>query len=167
MNAIKEKEITQIDKIDIACNKYKEVNKTGYIKFDKLGDWLKKESNIFEKEVSQIQKTYKKLKRGQIIKVDFGINIGSELCYTHFAIVLNNNDSIYSDNITVVPITSKIGKDRINLGKILHKVYPNSLKYNLTCYANISQIKTISKSRIFQDNKNFICNNDVLGNVQK
>ncbi len=47
----------------------------------------------------------------------------------------------------------------------MHKVYPNSLKYNLNCYANVTQIKTISKTRIFQDNKNFICSNNILDKI--
>jgi mRNA-degrading endonuclease toxin of MazEF toxin-antitoxin module len=156
---------TTINKIDCACKKYKKIHQSGYIKFDKLDDWLDKESTIFENEITNDKKTFKKLKRGQIIKVNFGINIGSELCYTHFAIVINKNDSIYSDNICVVPITSKKGKDRIRLGRILHLVYPNSKKYNLQCYANISQIKTISKTRIFQDNKNYICNDEILDKI--
>ena len=156
---------TVINKIDEACSRYKKVQETKYTKFHKLDDWLYKESIIFEKEVNEQKKTYKKLKRGQIIKVDFGINIGSELCYTHFAIVLSNNDSIYSDNIIVIPITSKKGKNRIALGRILNKIYPNSSKYNLICYANVSQIKTISKTRIFQDNKKYICSNDILNKI--
>ncbi len=153
------------NKIDIACNRYKLIKNSLHPKFCTIDEWLDKESKIFESELSSKPRTYKKLKRGQIIKVDFGINIGSELCYTHFAIVLNKNDSIYSDNVTVIPITSKRGNNRIALGKILHNVYPNSLKYNLNCYANVTQIKSISKSRIFQNNKNYVCINDILDKI--
>lgn len=160
-------EKTQIEKIDNACDKYKEVNKSNYVKFNKLGDWLDKESTIYKKEVLKSQKNFKKLYRGQVIKVDFGINIGSELCYTHFAIVLNDNDTIYNDNITVVPVTSKKGNNRINVGKLLHKIYPNSIKYNLISYVNILQIKTISKSRILQDNKNYICDDEIMDKIDK
>lgn len=160
-----EVEKTQIEKIDNACNKYKEVNKSKQIKFNKLGDWLDKESTIYKKEISINKKTFKKLYRGQVIKVDFGINIGSELCYTHFAIVINDNDTIYNDNVTIVPITSKKGNNRINIGKLLHKIYPNSTKYNLISYVNILQIKTISKTRILQNNKNYICNNEIMDKI--
>ncbi len=158
---------TRINKIDTACNTFKKVQKSGYPKFNKLDEWLEKESNIFQNELISTKKTFKKLTRGQVIKVDFGINIGSEICYTHFAIVLNKNDSIYSDSITILPITSKYEKNRVNLGKLLHKVYPNSKKYNLTCYANLTQIRTISKTRIFQDKKNYICSNDILDKIDK
>lgn len=166
MNAeVKEK--TQIEKINSACVRYKEVNKSNHIKFSKLGDWLDKESIIYKKEISINKKTFKKLHRGQVIKVDFGINIGSELCYTHFAIVLNDSDTIYNDNITIVPITSKKGENRINIGKLLHEIYPNSTKYNLISYVNILQIRTISKTRILQNNKNYICNSKIMDKIDK
>ena len=158
---------TKINKIDIACNTFKKVHKSGFEKFNKLDEWLEKESNIFQNELIPNEKTFKKLARGQVVKVDFGINIGSEICYTHFAIVLNKNDSIYSDSITILPITSKYEKNRVNLGKLLHKIYPNSTKYNLTCYANLTQIRTISKTRMFQDKKNYICNKDILDKIDK
>ena len=38
-------------------------------------------------------------KREEIIKVDFGINIGSELSNTYFAIVLNSDDNNDVDNL--------------------------------------------------------------------
>lgn len=161
------KEKKQIERIDTACLRYKEVNKSNHIKFNKLGDWLDKESMIFKKETIINNKTFKKLHRGQVIKVDFGINIGSELCYIHFAIVLNDNDTIYNDNVTIVPITSKKGESRINVGKLLHNIYPNSTKYNLISYVNILQIRTISKSRILQNNKNYICSDEIMDKIDK
>lgn len=153
------------DKIDIACKNYKMAHVSNNIKFNKLDDWLYKESEFFINEISNIKGTYKKYKRGQIVKVDFGINIGSELSYTHFAIVITKNDSIFSDIVTVIPITSKCGTNRIYLGKILHEAFPNSKKYNLNCYGNLSQISSISKKRIFYSKKQYICNNDILNNI--
>jgi len=96
-----------IDKIEEACEKYKKIQSTGIPKFVKLDEWLEKESNIFESETLKRNSTYPKFKRGEIIKVDFGINIGTELSHTHFAIVLNSDDTFLNDNITVIPITSK------------------------------------------------------------
>ena len=49
----------------------------------------------------------KKYKRGDIIKLDFGFNLGSELGGPHYSIVLDNNNSINSPVITVVPLSSK------------------------------------------------------------
>ncbi len=153
------------DKIDTACKTFKKVHKSNYAKFNTLDEWLEKESLLFDNETKSTKTTYKKYERGQIVKVDFGINIGSELCYTHFAIIVTKNDSIYSDILTVVPITSKNGNNRLNLGKLLHKMLPNSIKYNLTCYANLTQITTISKERIFLSTKKFICNDTILDHL--
>ncbi len=155
------------EKIDIASDNYKIAFNSDNIKFQKLDEWLEKESKIFVKEIVPDNKNYKKYKRGQIIKVNFGINIGSELCYTHFAIVITKNDSTHSDIITIIPITSKNGKNRVNLGFILKEYYPNSSKYNLICYANLTQITAISKKRIYQDKKSYICSNDILNKLDK
>ncbi len=159
--------IIKENKIDIACNTFKKVKNSKVDKFNKLDEWLYKESNIFNKEVKHISyiKLYPNFKRGQIIRVDFGVNIGTELSYTHFAIVLNSDDSTRNDNITVVPITSKNGYKKIYLGKILKRAMPNTDIYNLNCYAYITQIKTISKSRIFNINFNYICDNNILNKI--
>jgi len=82
-------ETKEKDLIDVACNRYKEVKNSGATKFNTLGNWLDKESTIFKKETKKNNNiNHKIFKRGQIIKVDFGINLGAEICYTHFAIVL-------------------------------------------------------------------------------
>jgi len=156
-----------INKIDEACNRYKKIQNTGISKFIKLDDWLNKESSIFESEISNNKKTMPKFQRGEIIKIDFGINIGSELSHTHFAIVLNSDDTFSNDNITIIPITSKNGYKRIPLGKILKKAMPKTEKYNLKCYAYLTQIKTISKKRIFNTNFTYICEDKILDLIDK
>ena len=160
---------TKINKIDIACNTFKKIQNRGIPKYNNLDKWLEKESFIFNNEVKKynLNKTYPNFKRGQIIKVDFGINLGTELSHTHYAIVLNKDDTTKNDNITVIPITSKKGYKKINLGKILQKAMPKTIKYNLICYAHIAQIKTISKSRIFKTNLNYICDNNILNKIDK
>lgn len=52
--------------------------------------------------------------RGDIVKVDFGFNVGYELGGVHYAIVLNNRDSFYSGNLVVVPLTSKKNNNKIS-----------------------------------------------------
>lgn len=155
------------DKIDTACQNYKIAFNSHDIKFQKLDDWLETESEIFIKETKTANKTYKKYQRGQLVKVNFGINIGSELCYTHFAIVITKKDSINSDILTIIPITSKNGRNRVDLGKLIKTFSPHTTKYNLVCYANLSQIRVISKKRIYQSNKDYICSNDILDKLDR
>ena len=52
---------TKINKIDIACNNFKKVHISGDPKFNKLDEWLEKESNIFQNELIHSGKTFKKL----------------------------------------------------------------------------------------------------------
>lgn len=141
----------QLEKIDENCINYKYAYNTQYNKFIKLGDWLKKESIIFKNESNN--KIYNKLnfRQGEIIKIDFGINVGSELSNTHFAIVLNSDDNNNVDNIIVLPLTSKPGYKRISIGNIL-KPFIKDSKYNKNSYALITKITTISKKKIFKDN---------------
>ena len=53
--------------------------------------------------------------QGTLVYVDFGINYGSEFSSYHYAITLNKNDSKRDNTITVVPLTSKEGKQNIKL----------------------------------------------------
>lgn len=80
-------------------------------KFAYLDEWLLKNSKLLLTEAKEYEtktnQTYKTYKRGTIIKVDFGVNLGSEMSQVHFAIVLNNYDNPKNNILTVVPLTSK------------------------------------------------------------
>lgn len=160
------KEKTQIIKIDESCRDYKYAYNSKHKKFLKLGNWLKKESSIFKNETKNKIYNNPNFKQGEIIKVDFGINIGSELSNTHFAIVLNSDDNNNVDNITVLPLTSKPGYKRIFIGNIL-KPFTNNKKYQKNSYALITQVTTISKKKIFKDNIRCYCDNEILKKLQK
>lgn len=152
------------DKIEFACVKYKLINTEDNKKFQKLDQWLEKESNIFTEETFSFHENYPNFKRGEIIKVDFGINIGSEWSHTHFAIVLNKDDTTKNDNITVIPLTSKKGYNKIFLGKIVSSLKINE-KYNKDTYAAISHVTTISKKRIMPMRKKYTCNSAILDKI--
>lgn len=149
------------NKIDIACDNFKEVNQSNKIKFSKLDDWLLKESEEFKNETKNKRSIYFKYKRGQVLKINFGVNLGTELSHTHFAIVLNDDDTRLTDNITVIPLTSKDGYRRVNLGNLVSQEY-NSSKYDNETYAIITQIKTVSKKRVLENDNKLICSKKVL-----
>ena len=117
----KVKEKSQIEKIEISNKNYIDAYNSNNNKFTWLGNWLEKESAIFKNEANKVSNNKPNFKRGEIIKVDFGINVGSELSNTHFAIVLNSDDNNNVDNITVLPLTSKSGYKRLYLGNLLEK----------------------------------------------
>lgn len=152
---------SQIEKIDESNKNYKYTYNLNYPKFTWLGNWLEKESAIFKNEAIKKINNKPNFKRGEIIKVDFGINVGSELSNTHFAIVLNNDDNNSVDNITVLPLTSKPGYKRLPLGNLL-KSFKEDNKYNKDSYTLITQITTISKKKIFENNIRFCCSKNTL-----
>ncbi|MEG0732359.1 MAG: type II toxin-antitoxin system PemK/MazF family toxin [Vagococcus sp.] len=92
---------------------------SGYDKFKYLPYWLKNKSNYLERERISPPRSQKIYKRGSIIYVDFGINVGNELSGNHFAIVLNNTDNARNGVLSVVPISSKDKKSYIEVGKII------------------------------------------------
>lgn len=77
------------------------------------GYWLKKEHK------HSIPMYYTTFKRGSIVMVNFGANVGSELSGNHFAIVLNKTDKQENRLLTVVPLSSKDHSNYLALGKEL------------------------------------------------
>lgn len=161
-----EKQNIQIGKIDKSMDNYKYVYYSGCNKFNKIGNWLEKQSSIFKTEIDNKKVKKPNFKRGQIIKVDFGVNIGSELSNSHFAIVLNSDDNTSVDNLTVIPLTSKKGYKRLYIGNIL-KDFEKIKKYNNNGYALITQITTISKKRIINTNVRSYCTKEVMDKITK
>lgn len=184
-----------MSKLTNANKNFKLVLSSGDPKFNKIDHWLEKESNLYITELNNKKKRYPKLKRGTIVKVDFGVNPGSELCHTHFAIVISKDDNYSKESIIVLPLTSKPGVGRLPLNnlikdeiikKIKEKYTPNPAdvqaltdiiseykKYKNFSYAFVSQITTISKSRlIYSKNKFDIlnkarCSDEILNKIDK
>lgn len=106
-------------------------------KFAYLDEWLLKNSKLLLTETNKYEtKTYKTYKRGTIIKVDFGVNLGSEMSQVHFAIVLNNYGNPKNNILTVIPLTSKKSKFNLNLNslvidKLIDKIKKELLKIGI------------------------------------
>ncbi len=175
------------DKILEACKKFEKVKNSGVEKFQKLDSWLEREANLYLSEISNKEKKYYKYKKGTIINVNFGVNIGSELCHTHFAIVINSDDNISKDTLIVIPLTSKPGVGKVPLNNVIkdevvakvrkklendrltvedriviRRLLNSYKKYSEFSYAFVSQITTISKSRIIYSKNKF----DVMNKVK-
>lgn len=182
------------NKFDIAINNFKKVKNSSNPKFEKIDNWLEKESILYKAETKNKNKTYIKLKRGTIVKVDFGVNPGSELCHVHFAVVISKNDNIKQETVMVVPLTSKPGVGRLPLNNLIKneiikgikdkhlkdediedilKIVNEYRKYTNFSYAFISQIRPISKSRLIYSNNKFDiinksrCSCEVLDKIDK
>lgn len=136
--------------------------------------WLLDYVRLLTYETSP-QIKYKRYKRGDVIKANFGHRIGREHGGLHYAIVLDTNNALQSNLLTVVPLSSikdstdlsKLGKDRIYIGNEIYKSLINKINSlpNNTAEKHaaskelarmkngsivlIGQITTISKYRIY------------------
>ena len=81
-----------------------------------VGYWLKKHSNHMLSEKNRTRGKNIVYRPGTLIRVDFGVNVGSELSGSHFAVVLNKSDNEFNNVVNVVPLTSKNGRHRIDIG---------------------------------------------------
>lgn len=87
-------------------------------KADKLSYWLEDWTTFIDFESQFSPKSLRRYKRGEIIKVHLGFNIGSEEGGLHYAVVLDKNNAKSSPVITIVPLTSvKPTTDISNLKK--------------------------------------------------
>ena len=83
-------------------------------KSDKLSYWINDWVNYLDFETKFDPLKLKKYKRGEIIKVHLGFNIGSEEGGLHYAVVLDADNNKSSRTITVVPLTSVKSKTDLN-----------------------------------------------------
>lgn len=90
-----------------------------------LSYWLIDYTRMIKKEETFNPAFAKKYKRGDIIQVHLGFNIGSEEGGLHYAVVVSNFNPATSDTLTVVPLTSKKPdtkeyRQNIDLGSTLY-----------------------------------------------
>lgn len=77
-----------------------------------LSYWLCDYMRMLKREETFIPGKLKKYKRGEIVKVHLGYNIGSEQGGLHYAIVLDNNNKRSDSTVTVVPLSSVKNNDK-------------------------------------------------------
>lgn len=110
-------------------------------KSDKLSYWLEDWTTFLDFESSFSPSSLKRYKRGEIIKVHLGYNIGSEEGGLHYAVIVEKDNSIHNPVITIVPLTSiKHDKDLAHLrkGEVLlgNELFSKfSAKFNDTFYS--------------------------------
>ncbi len=103
-------------------------------------------------------------RRGQVILVDFGYRIGSELGGAHYAVVMDVRSSKHNNQLTVVPLRSNKGKDTrylsiytVNIGTEVKDILNRHNHTTADMYdetiADVGQMCTISKMRIITPTK--------------
>lgn len=131
-------------RIDKASNNFKLIaNNIVNQKFEHIDSWIYKTSKIYKTENSNISKiVYPRFEYGTIIKVDFGINEGSELSNPHFAIVLDKYDSTKNPVITILPLTSQNKKHNLPLNELIVDEFTKRLNKQLNkLYEEINELE--------------------------
>jgi hypothetical protein len=79
-----------------------------------LSYWISDYARMLKQEETFLPEKLKRYKRGEIVKVDLGYNIGNEEGGLHYAVVLDKENRLHSGVITVIPLSSKKVSTRIN-----------------------------------------------------
>lgn len=154
----KNKVLTPKDRINKACNNYLDIsNNCNNPKFEYLDSWVYKNSKVFKAEnTTAISRKYPRFDFGTILKIDFGINQGSELSGPHFAISLTKYDSTKSGVITVLPLTSKPDTHDLKLNDLIVEQFTKRLDKKLDILEDL-----ISERKITTDAQLAKCRNDI------
>ena len=129
-------------------------------KSDKFCYWLEDYIKFLRFESQFTPTSLKRYKRGEIIKVNLGFNIGSEEGGLHYAVVLDKNNSIYSPVLTIVPLTSVKPTTNIKALPKLSIYLGNELFTNLSSQIQLTN-QHISSERLRL--KSFLDNNIFVG----
>lgn len=116
--------------------------------------WLKDYINYIKAEEQFNPVNLKTYKRGDIIKVNFGFNIGSELGGLHYAVVIDKKNNRNSPIVTIVPLSSQ-KQNRVNKNSIIlgNDVYEKMLeKSNKLLEKSKDEIEE-NKKRLILENK--------------
>ncbi|MBR0598590.1 type II toxin-antitoxin system PemK/MazF family toxin [Sinanaerobacter chloroacetimidivorans] len=116
-----------------------------------MSEWLAVWSKYLRFEQSFSPQRLIPYKRGTILHVHFGFNVGSEIGGSHYCIVMENNNNPESKTIVIMPLSSlSHGKTKESLHHsevYLGKIIPWEQKES---YAMPLQIRAISKLRIIK-----------------
>lgn len=116
-NAITHKD-KSLTRLDLSVNKH--IVAKEYKKSHLLSYWFEDFANYHDNEKSFRDAKMRTFKRGDIIKVNLGFNVGNELGGLHYCIVLNKIDRKTSGNLNVIPLTSFYEGKTINKYTSVH-----------------------------------------------
>ena len=94
-----------LKRLDMSFQKHIELEE--FKKSNLLSYWITDFSNYHDMERTFDTTELKSFKRGDIIKVNLGFNLGHELGGLHYCIVLTKYDNPRSDTLNVIPLSSK------------------------------------------------------------
>ena len=159
---------TDFSKEDVIQNKKQAIKKLNYMlegfindpsgqrlkKANLLSYWIKDYVRMinFEEEFEPTRNI--SYKRGNIVKVKFGFNIGAEYGGLHYGIVLDNNNAHNSPVVTVIPLTSIKDEKQVHFNSVAlgNEIYRSlKIKYDTIFKALTEEQEEIEKElELFQ-----------------
>ena len=129
--------------------------------------WIKDYINMLNFEEKFIPTKNIAYKRGNIVKLNFGFNIGAEYGGLHYGIVLDNKNEHNSPVVTVIPLTSvksskEVHSNSVDLGNDIYRLL--KIKYDTISKALKEEQEEIERLRHGRDG---ISKDRRPGNVQK
>lgn len=120
-----------LNRLDLSFIKHIELGE--YKKSDLLAYWINDFAVYHDEERTFDISKSGVFHRGDIIKVNLGFNIGSELGGLHYCIVLNKKDNPNNGVLNIIPLTSKktnkkYPKSCINLGNELYNILNKNIE---------------------------------------
>ncbi|MGZ9788869.1 type II toxin-antitoxin system PemK/MazF family toxin [Staphylococcus hominis] len=92
-----------------------------------LPEWLDFYTTQLLEENKNNARSYPTYRRGTIVYVNLGSNIGNEFSGNHFCVVLDKKDNPKKSTLTVVPLSSKNSKHYIHLTSSIFDITLNEL----------------------------------------
>lgn len=126
----------------------------------KLAYWIKDYANFLTQEQSFRPEKLIRYKRGSIVKAHFGYRVGAEEGGLHYAVVMDQNNSIYSPTVTVIPLTSvkpgvdlaKLHVSRVSIGNEVHTLLTSNFNAELrSAKQHLYEIKELRSNLSTQD----------------
>lgn len=116
------------------------------------------ESETLLYEINKKPQRFKRYSRGQIVKIKFGVNIGSEFSGDHYAITISKKDTMMSPILHVIPLTSKKHNYNIKINNVLYNKNEIDKMKNLANKETTPKIKKEIKKCIdyYENRKNKI-----------
>lgn len=139
-----------LNRLDLSFLKHIELKE--YKQSDLLAYWINDFSEYHDEEKTFDTTKMKTFKRGDIIKVNLGYNIGNELGGLHYCVVINKFDNPFNGTLNVIPLTSK----------------KENKKYHKSCVSLGSELYNILSANIEKENNklnNLLSELDKLDNI--
>lgn len=154
------------EKFDLANKNFKKVYRSRFDskigkKYQYLHNWTLQKSIYLLNDISAYKGNKKMYRRGAIVSVDLGVNVGTELSGNHFAIVLNKNDSPKNDKLTIIPLTSHFHPHTVKLDNTIRDSSIANFKLKFCIQGALLYALEVIKSKAINDIRHKLDSNTV------